>query len=255
MFQIEVAGLAIHIENRFENVRHLCHGYITRAEQRADIVVSVSDEEIKKEQEKEPGTVHNDGYTESVIVYEKISNALAAFDAFVMHSAVVEVNGKAYAFAAESGMGKTTHIRYWKEVLGDRVKVINGDKPIFRFISKIDYLLTDSKPSSGMSDNEKTLYAFGTPWCGKEGWQENTYAPLKALCLLERGEKNEIFPEDPFVYLGELMKHFHLPGEGLVYMPKLIGLIDCMISTIPVYRLRCTNDRSAAEMVISYFEL
>ena len=185
MFQIEIAGLVIHIENRFEDVYHLCRDYITREDKQADIRVSVSDEEIEKEQEKEPGTRYSDGYTESIVIYEKISNVLAAFDAFVMHSAVVEVNGGAYAFAAESGTGKTTHIRYWKEVLGDRVKVINGDKPIYRFFSKEDCLQMGNYFDLARDNNETRLYAFGTPWCGKEGWQENTNAPLKALSCLQ----------------------------------------------------------------------
>ena len=51
------------------------------------------------------------------------------FDAFVMHSSIVEADGKAYCFAAESGIGKSTHTRYWKEALGDRATVINGGLP------------------------------------------------------------------------------------------------------------------------------
>ena len=99
------------------------------------------------------------------------------------------------------------------------------------------------------------LLAYGTPWCGKEGWNTNTCAPLKTLCLLERGEKNEIFPIDAFEHLGELMGHFHLPGNGQVDMVKLMKLIDRMVNIVPVYRLRCTNDISAAETAIKYFGL
>ncbi len=241
MFQIEVAGLIIHIENRYEDVRAMCKDYLTGDERKADICVSVTAEELKAEMGKEPELFCGDGYGEAVVTYEKISNALPAFDAFVMHSSVVEVNGGAYAFAAESGTGKTTHTRYWKEVLGDRLTVINGDKPIYRFAET--------------EDESDVLMAYGTPWCGKEGWQTKTCAPLKALCLLERAEKNEIFPIDPIQHLGELMKHFHLPGDGQVDMPKLMELIDRMITTVPVYRIRCRNDISAAKMAIQYFGL
>lgn len=234
MFQIELAGLVIHIENRFENVRRLCREYITEEDRPADIIVSVSEEELQREVEKAPDCFFGDGYGEEVVLYEKISNALPAFDAFVMHSSVVEVDGRAYCFAAESGTGKSTHTRYWKEVLGDRVTVINGDKPIYRF-------------------RGDRLMAYGTPWCGKENWQTRTSAPLHALCLLERGEENEVFPVDPFTLLDEMMHHFHLPGEGQVDMVKLIDLIDRMVTTVPAYRLRCRNDVSAAETAIRYF--
>ncbi len=242
MFQIEAAGLVIRLENRYDYVRNLCRDYITDPDRPADITAAVSEEELRREIEKAPECFFGDGYAEGVVMYEKISNALPAFDAFVMHSSVVEVGGKAYCFAAESGTGKSTHTRYWKEALGDRVMVINGDKPIYRFVCQGD----------GSSD---TLMAYGTPWCGKENWQTRTSAPLAALCLLERGEENAVYPVDAFELLGELTKHFHLPGGGQVDMPKLMELVDRMVTTVPVFRLRCRNDISAAEEAIRYFGL
>ena len=230
MFQIEAAGLVIRIDNRFEHVRRMCRDYLTSPDRPADITVSVSEEELRAEIEKAPECFFESGYNESVVLYEKISNALPAYDAFVMHSSVVAVDGAAYAFAAESGTGKSTHTRYWKEVLGNRLTVINGDKPIYRFV-------------------DGTLLAFGTPWCGKENWHTRASAPLKALCLLERSEENAVFPVDAFEMIGELLRHFHLPGGGAVDIQKLIELIDRMVTQVPVYRLRCRNDRSAAEAV------
>ncbi len=236
MFQIEAAGLVIRIENRFEAVKNLCREYVTVSDRPADISVSVSEEELKREIEKAPEFFWGDGYGESVVLYEKISNALPAFDAFVMHSSVVAVDGRAFCFAAESGVGKTTHTGYWKQILGDRVTVINGDKPIYRFVGD-------------------GLMAYGTPWCGKENWNTNISAPLQAICLLERGEKNEVFPVDAFGVMNEMIRHFYLPGGDQVDMPKLIELIDHMITIVPVYRLRCRNDVSAAETAIEFLGL
>ena len=256
MFQIEIAGLVVRIENRFDYVRNLCREYIIsgttadlsngthnftgsdRGPDRCpDITVSVSEEELRWEIEKASDNYFmGDGYGEGVVTYEKISNALPAYNAFVMHSSVVAVDGQAYCFAAESGKGKSTHTRYWKEVLGERVTVINGDKPIYRF-------------------KGTELMAYGTPWCGKEGWQTNTSASLKALCLLEQAEENAIYPVNAFDMLNEMLRHFYLPGGDQVDMPKMMELIDRMIETVPVYRLCCRNDRSAAEIAIEHFGL
>ena len=96
---------------------------------------------------------------------------------------------------------------------------------------------------------------FGTPWCGKENWQTNIAVPLKALCLLERGEENAVFPINASDVLSELFHHFHLPGGDQVDMLKMVELIDRMVSTVPLYRLRCRNDRTAAETAIAYFGL
>ena len=48
MFQIEVAGLVIRIENRYPDVRELCRDYITGDNRKADICVSVSEEELQE---------------------------------------------------------------------------------------------------------------------------------------------------------------------------------------------------------------
>ena len=236
MFQIEAASLVIRIENRYNDVRDLCRDYLTAPDRPADIAVSVSEEELRREIAKAPRCFLSDGYGESVVIYEKISNALPAFDAFVMHASVAAVDGEAYAFAAGSGTGKSTHTRFWKEALGDRLTVVNGDKPICRF-------------------REGRLLACGTPWCGKEKWQTRAAVPLRALCLLERGEDNAVYPLDAFRSLQEIMRHFYLPGGGQVDMPKLMELVARMVTLVPVYRLRCRNDISAAENAIAYFGL
>ena len=257
MFQIEMAGLVFRLENRYDYVRNLCREYITDEDQPADITVSVTEEELRREIEKAPECFFGNGYAEGVVLYEKISNALPAFDAFIMHSSVVEVDGNAYCFAAESGTGKSTHTRYWKEALGDRVTVINGDKPIYRFIPSdpSGHLPLQQGEAVDEDGPVDTLMAYGTPWCGKENWQTRTSAPLKALCLLERGEENAVYPVEAFELLGELTKHFHLPGGGQVDMPKLMELIDRMVTTVPVFRLLCRNDVSAAWEAIRYFGL
>ena len=96
---------------------------------------------------------------------------------------------------------------------------------------------------------------YGSPWCGKESWQSNTAAPMRALCLLRRGEENAVYPVNAFDLLGEIAPHFHLPGAGQVDMLKLFDLIDRMFTQVPVYRLCCRNDRSAAETAVSFFGL
>ena len=236
MFQIETAGLTIRIENRFDYVRELCAAYLAPGTRPADFAVSVSAEELRLEREKTPAYLYSDEQAESVIVCEKICCALPAFDAFVMHSSAVAADGKAYAFAAASGVGKSTHTRFWRQVLGGRLTVINGDKPIYRF-------------------RDGQLLACGTPRCGKENWQTNTSAPLAALCLLERAEENAVLPADPGKVLGEIVRHFHLPPGGQTDLVKTMELIDRMTALVPVFRLRCRNDVSAAETAAAYFGL
>ena len=236
MFQIEAAGLVIQIENRYDYIYDLCREYRTSPDRPADITVAVSEKELQEEIEKTPQYDLDNEYCESVVAYERISNALPAFDAFIMHASAVAVDGWAYCFSAESGVGKSTHTRFWKDVLENQVTIINGDKPIFRFVND-------------------QLMVYGSPWCGKENWQTNTKAPVRALCLLKRSVENSIYPVNAFELLNEIIPNFHLPGSSQVDMPKLIDLIDRMIAKVPVYRLCCRNDKSAAKTAMMYFGL
>ena len=58
--------------------------------------------------------------------------------------------------------------------------------------------------------------------------------------------------------LEPVMSYRVIPEKGtdpLLLLPKLMELIDRMLSQVPVYRLRCRNDITAAEEAIAYFGL
>ena len=124
MFCIKISDIVIGIENHYPYVQQLGRDYTVPALDPA-FTVSVTASEIEREQDAEAHS--SPGYCESLALYRKIVQLLLPFDAFLMHAAVIAVDGKAYAFAARSGTGKTTHIRLWQQLLGDSVRVINGD--------------------------------------------------------------------------------------------------------------------------------
>ncbi len=170
MFCIKIAGLVIQIRNQYSYIRNQCRRYIVWFK-KPDFSVEATKEELLQEQN---GNLdYSLGYCESLCVYRHIAQEMLRYDAFLMHAAIVAVDGQAYAFAAQSGTGKTTHISLWRRMLGRRMEMVNGDKPILRFVGD-------------------TLYACGTPWAGKERLENNVQRPLKAVCFLERGKENRI---------------------------------------------------------------
>ena len=108
MFCIEMAGIPIGIDNRYEYIERLCRGYEIEGKA-PDFTVSVTEEELQKAQDAE--RPYSSGYLESLCLYRKICLRLAKYQAFLMHSAVVAVDEKAYVFTAPSGTGKTTLFR------------------------------------------------------------------------------------------------------------------------------------------------
>lgn len=228
MFTIRIANITIKLEHRFSYVRELCKNYIVSDDEKEDLVVSVSNEEIQKEMEMSefPTTP---AYAEGVCLYRRICYQLPTrFQAFLFHGALIEYEGRGYVFAAKSGTGKSTHIALWQKQFGEDVHVVNGDKPVMRF-------------------EDDTLMAFGTPWCGKEGLEINTSVPVCGICFLERGKENKIkriSPADAVVRAFEQV----LTPTDLASVDAMFPLMDRMLTEIPCYLLTCNMDKEAAEV-------
>lgn len=149
-------------------------------------------------------------------------------DRIFLHAAVIAVDGECYAFSAKSGTGKSTHIELWMKEFGDRAVVVNGDKPIL-------YVKDDA------------VYAYGTPWSGKEGYDADIKRPLKAICFIHRGTENEIHAISTAEVLRELFDQLMLP-KGLEEIEQFLSLVDKMVRIIPFYSMQCKIDSAAVKM-------
>ena len=228
MIKIKIADFVIEINNKYDFIEHQCQSYLV-SEGTPDFTVECTDDDINEEiKNYEDPSFANPGYCESICVYRKLCLQLPKYDAFLMHAAVLDVDGKAYAFTAKSGTGKSTHIKLWHQLLGEKVKVVNGDKPILRFI-----------------DGE--LYIYGTPWCGKEGWNTNMRSNLKGLCFLERAENNSITLLDKGECAVRIMRQIIMPSDPFDAMATL-DLMDRMLKKVDTWVLGCNMDIEAAKV-------
>ena len=234
MFNIRIADIDVCIKNKYEYVEKLCGDYITDT-QSVQLSIEISEEMIDRELELATVTASR-GYAEGICIYREICKHLPVeFDAYFLHSAVIEYEGRGYAFSAKSGTGKSTHIKLWRKRFGEEVHIVNGDKPIIRCVDGV-------------------LYAYGTPWCGKEGWQNNTKVPLSALCFIERAEKNTIrqmMPDEA------LMRIFHqiLTPEDMDTLDAMAPLLEKTLADVPCYVLGCTPDVEAADVAYNGMKL
>jgi hypothetical protein len=115
MIVIKLAELPIGIDNRFSYMESYVSDYLTDEEPL--FTVAVTDEDLEREaaaSERE----YSRGYLEFIAAYRKIAERIAEYDAVVFHGAVLSYRGRAYAFTARSGVGKTTHTRLWISTLG-----------------------------------------------------------------------------------------------------------------------------------------
>ena len=223
MFCIKIADIPIGIANRYSYVGWLCREYMIR-DTAPEFTVSASEEEVLEEQNG--NTEFSKGYCESLCLYRKICCRLSLYGAFLLHSAAVAVDGAAYVFAAPSGVGKSTHIKLWLECFGARAEVVNGDKPIFRFI-------------------EDKLFVCGTPWQGKENMGNNIMRPVQAVCFLEQSPKNHIQRLERKEIGDRIFHQLLIPKEEQEFN-CFWPLLEKLLSAVDFYLLQCNKETDAA---------
>lgn len=218
------ADFNVEFKDAFGGVKRLCAEYET--EKASDFKLSVADEDIAYERSIAQGSF-SDSYLETVAFYRKLGEQLPVLGAFVLHSALLDVDGVGVAFAAHSGTGKTTHMRLWKKLLGDRVTVVNGDKPIIR-------------------RNDDGFFGYGTPWDGKEHYSCNMKTPVKHICFIERSASNscEVMPQSQAVNL--IFNQVYMPHTSQAVSAAL-QLVSSFLEECSLWRIKCNMDIDAAQ--------
>ena len=138
---------------------------------------------------------------------------LMDYDGMMLHSSCVVVDGYAYLFSGPCGMGKSTHTAKYKAAFPDAV-IINDDKPALRRI--------DGK-----------WYAFGAPWCGKDGINDNSFAPIAGICFLHRGDTqlNRLKPLEAVGYVLKQTNGRKTPEQA----KKLMRIVNMLVTEIPFF--------------------
>lgn len=236
---VKIAGKIIEISPLYDYIADYCKSYITEGIPDFEVTVTQSDIDFERdksatEDRKEciPVRHFTDEYLETLAVYRKIAEQMLSYDTILFHGSVIAVDGFGYLFTAKSGTGKSTHTRFWRETFGDRAVMVNDDKPLLQI-------------------TKEGVIAYGTPWDGKHRLSSNTSVPLKGICILERSADNLIVRLDT---KGQLRSAYPMivqqthkstnPANAL----KTMELIDRLMEAVPIYRLSCNMERSAAKV-------
>lgn len=164
---------------------------------------------------------HYSGCNEQMIAYMESGRLfymeLLKHHGIKLHASAVAYQGKAYLFSGPCGTGKSTHTRLWQQVFGAEAQVFNDDKPALR--------LQDGK-----------WYAYGTPWCGKDGINIDMKVPLAGICFLQQSKENTIrrlSAEEAVVKLLWQSTSYLLTEN----MDRHISLVDKLVRMIPIYEM------------------
>ena len=160
------------------------------------------------------------------------ANRMATLGGGVLHSSSLAYKGQGICFTANSGTGKSTHVGLWKQRFGDDVDIINDDKPAIYF-------------------DGDTPILCGNPWSGKTALNMNKQVPLKAIVVVERGEKNSIRLLDTIERMYHLANQIVRPFYDDELSLKILDFTEKLLHSVPVYCLTCNVSQEAVDTVFN----
>ena len=226
LMKCRIAELNIEILNRDNFTNRICNKYLADFAS-PDVTLSADDGAIAYEHTLSLDDKFNFGRLEAVALCRQLGLILPTKGALMLHGATFSLEDKGIIFLAKSGTGKSTHMLLWQQLFGDKLEVINGDKPIVRFDSGVPV-------------------AYGTPWCGKEGLSKNKSVPLTDLCFIKRSVSNDTRELSRGEALSLLLEQVVIPS-GSENIILVLDILDRLLSSCRLWEIGCNTDIAAAE--------
>lgn len=227
-FKIKVADIAIEIESIYDWVYKYCKDYIINDDMKIDFSITIKNEDIEFERSRDELN-SKDEYLEILAVHRKISEKMPEYNTVLLHGSLLALDENGYLFTAPSGTGKSTHVRLWREYFGEKVTVVNDDKPFLKVVGD-------------------EVIAYGTPWDGKHRLSKNIKVPLKGICILTRDNENWIKKIDKKEAYLEVYKQIYEVLGSVENKIKTLQIIDQLLK-VPLYKMGCTISKEAVEVV------
>ena len=231
----KIAEMNIAVDARCGFTERYMSGYLTD-ETDYELYVSVTDEMLEHERSLNlqiHGETYDDGICEAVAILRVICDYIVRRGGFFLHCSCLRIDGEAVIFTAPSGTGKSTHAALWREYFGDRVEMINDDKPLVR-------------------ERDGRFVIYGTPWNGKHGIGSNISAPIGAVFFLEQSKVNSAERVDSFTALSRLLRQTVLPTDR-GDMSLLLDMLGRLIESTPMFSLKCDISEEAVITAYSAF--
>ena len=148
-------------------------------------------------------------------------------DTLAIHSSCIVYQDKAVLFLGESGTGKSTHTRLWREHIEGAV-LLNDDSPMIRV-------------------EEGKVWAYGSAWSGKTPCYKQERYELVACVRLSQAPYNRIQKLSVLQAYGAIhpscAPEFAYDDALYDEVSRIIGQI---LSLVPCFHLACLPDREAA---------
>ena len=220
-----IADLVTEINARYDRTKQLAQPFLYDGARETDIVIESDEAHVNRLMSKAAKGV-TVGEMENFVLSGDFNRKVIERGTMLVHSSALIYDGGAYLFSADSGVGKSTHTKLWLKAFGDKVHILNDDKPVVR-----------------LYDNQAV--AFGTPFDGGSGIALNESFPLKAIVFIERGEQNSVRVPDNREIIQKLYFQTARIVDGATAQKMLMNF-EKLLKLTRFYVLTCNMDISAA---------
>lgn len=231
------------------NLRTLSESYI--AESDSDSSFYATEEGylysiISRHESQQPALFYINSTTNEVITDIKPSDALSLailrfgiwvmfgtvilkHNAVAIHSSVIVAEDRGVLFLGESGTGKSTHTRLWRENI-EGARLLNDDSPIVRIV-----------------DGEVRVY--GSPWSGKTPCYKSEAYPMAGLCRLSQAPHNRIKRLSNLMAIGALLPSCPpIFAHDSALQDMICATVGDIVRGTKSYHLECLPNKEAAEL-------
>ena len=220
-----IADLVTEFTARYDYTKKLAKPFEYDGARETDIALEVTDKHLSFLMSKAvEGTTMDK--LENFALSGDFNRKVIGHGVMLVHSSALIYNNEAYLFSADSGVGKSTHTKLWLKAFGDKVHIMNDDKPVVRLY-------------------DDHAVAYGTPFDGGSGIALNERYPLKAIIFVERGEENSVrIPDNK-----EIIQKLYFQTARMVNREtaeKMLVNLERLLHLTKFYVLTCNMDISAA---------
>lgn len=225
IFNIKIVDIVISIEANYIETRDFFSKFLTK--EKAIEYVKISKYEIEMFSKKIPNFTKQ--MCEKAILKYYIDKIAVDYDAFPFHASAISYKGDGYVFTALSGVGKSTHVKIWKETFGKDVIIINDDRPYLKVVGN-------------------RVYIYSHPQSGKHNLYNNTKCEVKIIGKIIRDDRNfikRIPKSEMFPFLVQQTFTMDKPEITL----KIVSLLKKVLNCTQFYEIHCNMDSDSANLI------
>lgn len=153
---------------------------------------------------------------------------LLHFQRLILHASLIDTPFGGILFSGPSGIGKSTQAQLWVNYA--QARLINGDRPIL-----------------GREDGK--WMAYGSPYAGSSRCFVNQKTPIRAVVMLEQGRETRLSPLSAGQAFRSLYAEITVHTWDKTAVEQTCDLLTDFAASVPMYRLTCTPDAGAVEIL------